>query len=43
MERIEEEERGQARVRGQNIEEVMEKREVKSCRGQMTGGGGGGG
>lgn len=31
------EERGRARVRGQNIEEAMEKRRGKSCRGQMTG------
>lgn len=33
----------QARVRGENIEEVTEKRRVKSCRGQMTGGVGAGG
>lgn len=30
-------------MRGQNIEEVMEKRRVKSYRGQMTGGVGAGG
>lgn len=41
VERTEEGKKGQARVRGQNIEEVMEKRRVKSCRGQMTGGVGG--
>lgn len=41
--KTEEVERSQKRVRGYNIEEVMEKRRVKSCRRQMTGGGGGGG